>query len=46
MGAAARMPAMLLAIPASYPTSGRPTVRVRVSLRPGTAFSTLGTATL
>lgn len=46
MGSAARMAGWLIAVPADTATGNRLTVTVRVSLRPGTAFGTLGSATL
>ncbi|HEU5270992.1 MAG TPA: hypothetical protein VFU36_13790 [Jatrophihabitans sp.] len=46
MGSAARMAGWLIAVPATAAAGNRLTVTVRVSLRPGTAFGTLGSATL
>lgn len=46
MGSAARMAGWLIALPADAAAGGRLTVTVRVSQRPGTPFSTLGSATL
>jgi len=42
-GSSARMPAMLIGLPADAVTGP---VEVRVSLKPGTPFATVGTATL
>ena len=46
MGTAARMAGWLIALPADAAAGNRLTVTVRVSLRPGTAYGTLGSATL